>query len=129
MNYNEVIPPKLVALKQEHVEGAKVYADRYYALDYWPTNSVVAEVGVAFGEYSDFILKTVKPKKFDAFDDFKMGGVKFAWGVNVQELLQGKSHYDYYINKYEEKISSNLISVFSGDSSTEMKNKMTINMM
>ena len=39
-------------LSQEHVDGAMLYADRVQALDALPRGGVVAEIGVAAGDFS-----------------------------------------------------------------------------
>jgi hypothetical protein len=42
------VPPLL----QEHVDGAALYADRTTALEVLPRGGVVAEIGVALGDFS-----------------------------------------------------------------------------
>jgi len=55
---SKVMPPfvKLeemaTPLRQEHVDGAILYADRMQALDALPRGGVVAEIGVAAGDFS-----------------------------------------------------------------------------
>ncbi len=53
------VPP----LAQHYVEGARLFADRLELVKSLRPGAggTVAEVGVAFGQFSDFLLKTLQP--------------------------------------------------------------------
>src|SRR5664279_5101501 len=64
--------PHSSALTQRHLRDAKLYATRHDMvadLKIAP-GGVIAEIGVAYGDFSKYLLDTFKPKKFVAFDVF-----------------------------------------------------------
>ena len=61
---------------------------------------VVAEVGVAHGEFSEFLLSELNPSKFIAIDIFTMHEDPVAWGVPTAVLFDGMSHLDFYKHKF-----------------------------
>ena len=69
------IPPRIApALESRHLRDARLYANRTDMMRALPIvrGGVVAEVGVAHGDFSEVILDTVVPKSFYAFDIFRM---------------------------------------------------------
>lgn len=121
MNDTRVILPGLTTLKQEHVNNTKVYANRIEALNHWPKNSIVAEIGVGFGNHTDAILSIVNPERYDGFDLFVLDKGEPYYGPSLAEILQGKTHYQFYIDKYHDEISSGKIKIYYGNSSVEIQ--------
>jgi hypothetical protein len=71
MKYGLPIPPKLWAT---HLKDARLFANRdvmLLALANRPFHRV-AEVGVAFGDFSAHLLAALLPKEFHAFDLFDL---------------------------------------------------------
>lgn len=93
-------------LETKHLHDARLFANREDLIQSLDSvkGGVVAEVGVALGEFSEFLLDELQPKKFVAFDTFtiyKWGGT---WkGVAVNDWLKGDNHLDYYRKKFDNR--------------------------
>ena len=93
MNYPE--------LRQADVQDAKLYADRSVMVkDLIQPGGIVAEVGVAAGYFTRFLLEALKPKKFVGFDIFTMHQHPIIWGRPQEELFEGKTQLDFYRQKF-----------------------------
>lgn len=57
-----------VFLKQEHLKGAELLTSRLELLELLPKNGIVAEVGVAFGDFTREIIAIAKPKTIHLVD-------------------------------------------------------------
>jgi Methyltransferase domain len=55
-------------LSDEHVRNCQVLADRHVLLDHLPKGGVAAEIGVAFGAYTDAILDRNAPQELHLVD-------------------------------------------------------------
>ena len=55
-------------LEQKHVQNAKILVDRFELLKMMPKNAVVAEIGVASGDYSSKIIQLTNPSKLHLVD-------------------------------------------------------------
>jgi hypothetical protein len=110
------IPP----LCQEHVEGAVLYADRTRALEALPRGGVVAEIGVAAGDFSEAMLARLAPRRFDAFDLFRLHGADRCMGWSAAERFGGLSHRRYYERRFAAEIATGIVHVHEGESSREM---------
>lgn len=85
-------------LRSEDVAGARLFANRHdlvASLDL-PPNPIIAEVGVALGEFSKFLIGTFSPSVFHAFDIFKLQDDATLWGQPTSKVLHGKTHLDFY---------------------------------
>jgi Methyltransferase domain len=89
-------------LTERHLREAKLYSSRKHLLAdlKFLRGGVIAEVGVAYGDFSEFILKTLEPKIFVAFDLFQMHNMPVAWGVPTSVTLKGMTHVDFYKNRF-----------------------------
>jgi methyltransferase family protein len=60
------------ALESRHFEGARLFANREALIASLPLapGGTIAEVGVLRGEFSEFLLSTLRPRIFVAFDIF-----------------------------------------------------------
>ena len=110
------IPP----LCQEHVEGAVLYADRTRALEALPRGGVVAEIGVAAGDFSAAMLACLGPRRFDAFDLFRVHEADRFMGRSPLEWFGGLSHRTYYERRFATEIATGILHLHEGDSSREM---------
>lgn len=69
---------------------------------------VIAEVGVARGEFSEFLVRSLEPREFVAFDTFTMDEWPHAWGTPTTEYLGGMSHRECYLDRmrpFEDRLS------------------------
>jgi len=84
--------PKVV-LEHKNVENCQLLLNRNQMLDKIKKNSVVAEIGVDEGKFSQLIYKKVKPAKFhlidmwgtDRFHDGKFEAVKSYFEKNIEQ--------------------------------------------
>lgn len=74
------------------------------------------EVGVAFGDFSEVILKECRPSVFIGVYIFVLDRVPIMWGQRTSEILGGRSHYEYYADRFAREISANQVAVLKGDS-------------
>lgn len=115
--------PSIPELKSVHVKDARLYANRRDALESWPKNSIVAEIGVAFGDFSERILDVVKPELFDAYDIFQYHKSDVAWGRSSAETFKGKTHCEFYENRFADYISERKMRVYEGSGRELISNR------
>jgi Methyltransferase domain len=92
-------------LTPKHVPNARLYSDRmemFRALKPRP-GAVIGEVGVAHGRFSAFLIDEFKPSEFVAFDLFNLHTVPVVWGQSTAVLFEGKTHLEFYRNKFAGK--------------------------
>lgn len=89
-------------LTRAHLGDAMLFANREDLIEGLPIRQrgVIAEVGVALGDFSDFLLRTLKPSEFVAIDTFSMHEFPVHWGRSSEELFGGKSHLDFYRERF-----------------------------
>jgi hypothetical protein len=94
--------PQLTA---DHLKDAKLFADRkdLVASMIFLEGETIAEVGVAHGEFSEFLLETLRPIRFVAFDLFRMHESGIAWGIPTEVLFEGMSHFDFYKRRFADR--------------------------
>lgn len=104
------------AISSEHIASAKLYANRADMVlglkDRLPSRPSVCEVGVALGDFSEFLLNVLQPRQFIAMDLFGLDQLEVLWGRPTREIFQGKSHAQYYRDRF----SSPDVRVMEGDS-------------
>lgn len=90
------------AVRAEAVKGATLYADRFQMIRELgvPHGGHIAEIGVAQGNFSDFLIRELTPSHFYALDIFQMEKEPIHWGVPQEVLLEGKTHYDFYCDRF-----------------------------
>src|SRR5271169_6191736 len=86
------------ALSWRHVAGARLFANRedLAASLAIRRDPVIAEIGVARGEFSEFLVRHFAPAKFVAFDTFTMDEWGDCWGTPANDYLGGMTHLDCY---------------------------------
>jgi SAM-dependent methyltransferase len=89
------------ALEQRHLASPRLFADRLELIRAlaFPAPPLVAEVGVAHGDFSEFLIRTLAPARFVAFDFFNLHEHEFVWSYRTSELFEGKTHGDYYAGR------------------------------
>lgn len=99
-----ISPPTHVApaLAQEHLRDARLFATRDDMLAAMPVTpgGIIAEIGVAHGDFSEKILNVLRPRTLVAFDVFEMHTYKESWGVPTEVLLKGMTHPEYYRSRF-----------------------------
>jgi hypothetical protein len=105
--------PKLPA---ELLCNARVLPDRLAALPLWPKDAVIAEIGVALGGLSAEILSVCRPRKFLAIDRFDLHELPMLWGEPTKTLFGGRTHLDFYRDRFASEIADGVVEVIEGDS-------------
>lgn len=89
-------------LLPHHVENAKLYATRFVMLEeilHAMDRPSICEVGVAFGAFSEHMMKHGRPKTFTAIDEFGIHKLPMFWGKPTSEWLGNLTHADFYREK------------------------------
>lgn len=111
-----------VALPQSAVAGGRLFANREEMVRglYVPQRGRIAEIGVAFGDFSRTMIEAKNPAEFVGFDLFELHHVQQIWGRPSAEIFQGESHLEYYkkqMTAYSDRCS---ITAMVGDSSSKI---------
>jgi len=61
---------------------------------------IVAEIGVAYGGFSQIILDAVAPSEFHAFDTFELHEQENVFGSHPSTVLGDQSHWSYYRQRF-----------------------------
>jgi hypothetical protein len=113
-------------LEAKHLDNPRLFTDRMLLLSSmrFATGVVIAEVGVAEGDFSEYLLNEFRPKKFVGFDIFTMhewdsvgGGASRGSKTNV--VLENMTHLDYYTRRFADRGAQVVIEV--GMSSVNLK--------
>lgn len=67
-------------LPAELLENCKIYPNRQAVLPYLPKGGIIAEIGVAYGDFSEILIKELQPSKFFAIDAFLLVPGDEPWG-------------------------------------------------
>jgi hypothetical protein len=94
-------PTRPAALRPRDVQQCRVLPNRDAILDFLPKGGVVAEVGVALGDFSLRLLTTLQPREFHAIDAFGLDQLPSYWGVQTKDTFQGQSHEQFYRTKMQ----------------------------
>lgn len=89
-------------LQEANLHNARLYANRkdmVCDLGAAAKEGRIAEVGVALGDFSEFLLETLSPKRFVGFDLFDLHNLELLWGQETKNIFNGASHHDYYKNR------------------------------
>lgn len=101
------------------LSSAKLLPNRLELIKMLPKNTIVTEVGVAFGDFSNLILNTMQPTKFVAIDIFRLheevvyGGMQYS-GVLNKEKFKGLNHFDWYSKRFEKNLNNGQLEIKKG---------------
>jgi len=93
-----------VPLLTRHVQGCRVFPDRKSLIESFPKRGVVAEVGVASGEFSSVILEMSQPKRLFLID---------AWSM-VGHPNYGEGGYQQVRERFENELETEKIRILRG---------------
>lgn len=93
-----------VPLYSKHLEHCRVFPDRLTMIASFPKNTVVAEVGVALGDFSADILATANPRLFYLID---------AWAMD-EHSNYGEEGYKKVVSRFNEEIKTGKIEIRRG---------------
>ncbi|WP_341319323.1 class I SAM-dependent methyltransferase [Paraburkholderia sp. IMGN_8] len=93
------------ALDRKHILGAELFANRADMVARLGTvGGVIAELGVAAGDFSQFMMDKLQPKKFVAIDLFDMHKYPVIWGKPSTELFENKTQLEYFRMRFASKM-------------------------
>jgi methyltransferase family protein len=94
-----------VPLKSEHLDDARLYADRFDMIRKLkiPNGGAVAEIGVFRGDFSEFLIDTLSPKQFFAYDLFDMSPLRTMWDKPIESYFDGLGWKAFYGKRFEKK--------------------------
>lgn len=112
--------PNYPLIAPNHVISARLYANRaemVLALQQrLPRNPVVCEVGVALGDFSEFLLSALHPREFIGMDLFGLHELDMLWGRPTSEIFGGKTHAEFF----KQRFAAHPVRVFEGDSAAAL---------
>jgi Methyltransferase domain len=97
---------KYPELEPRDVENARLFARRHSLVEYLAPElrgGTVAEVGVMYGDFSEFIIRTIEPELFVAIDTFRMHLVPAIWEKPSVERFQGMTHREFYETRFSDR--------------------------
>ena len=100
-------PTDIPALRAIHVSNnAALFGDRYdliKSLAPLLRGGQIAELGVARGDFSAFLLETLEPQLFVGFDIFNMHEYPELWGIPSDVFFEGKTQLDFFRDRFRER--------------------------
>lgn len=115
----------LFELTTKHFQGAKLFANRKDMIRDLPVpkDGVVAEIGVAYGIFSEEMINVFRPRTFVAVDIFDLHNIPVLCGEKTAERFQGKNHRQYYEHRMQQfnlQSSGVEMRIHEGDSSLQL---------
>src|SRR5215469_9286465 len=100
-------------LEAKHLDNPRLFANRKDLISGMRSveGGVIAEVGVAHGLLSEYLLNELRPRKFVAFDTFTMHESDTYCNVPTNILFNNMRHLDYYRQKFADRGSQVVIEV------------------
>jgi hypothetical protein len=113
-----------LSLPKDKMPNCRVLPSRDDVLDLLPKGGIVAELGVAFGDFSEKIFSKLSPKEFYAIDVFWLKQGDILMGRNdFQE--SNMNQYDYIHNRFKKEIKEGRFFIkqgYSWDSLSQFDN-------
>jgi SAM-dependent methyltransferase len=107
-------------LPEHLLANAQLLPDREAILPLLPKHKVIAEIGVALGDFSARIIRDCAPEHFIAIDMFDLHTIPELWGRTTQELFGGDTHAAFYRKRFADLIAQGKVSVLEGDSAATL---------
>lgn len=103
---------------------ARLFASRYHLIKAFAgclKGGRIAEVGVAFGDFTKFLLQEIQPARFDAYDIFRLDDSQRMNGVSCADILKGRTHLEFFSERFAAQIAAGVLTAIAGDSSSCLK--------
>jgi 23S rRNA U2552 (ribose-2'-O)-methylase RlmE/FtsJ len=105
------------ALPGRLLANARILPKRADILPLLPKGGVFVEIGVALGDYSATIMQICQPDMFVGLDVFTVHETQKLWGKPTVEVLKGKTHEEFYRDRFKKLIEAGRMNVIAGDTS------------
>ena len=93
-------------LRQSDVENARLFAGRENLVEYLAPalrGGTIAEVGVMYGDFSEFLLRTIEPEVFVAIDRFDLHSVPVIWDRPSANRFNGMTHREFFERRFSSR--------------------------
>lgn len=107
-------------LPERLLANARLLPERAAILPLLPKHKMIAEVGVAFGDFSDLFIRICEPQRFIAIDLFDLHHVPKLWGRPTDEVFGGGTHGAFYRKRFSDVIAQGKLVILEGDSARMM---------
>jgi hypothetical protein len=112
---------KFHTLRPEDIVNGRLHANRLEMIKTMSSIGRYAEIGVAFGHLTQFVLETLKPSEVHLFDIFTVHQFDYFMGGNkTSDYFQGGTHKQYIEKKFANEIQAGRVILHEGDSSSNM---------
>ena len=101
-------------INAEALKSAILLPDRATALKYMPKDAVVAEIGVAYGDFSKEILDVLSPKKFYAIDHFSQSNPFGQYFGRDDFIRDNMAHRQWYEHRFKDEIKRQILETRQG---------------
>lgn len=108
--------PPVARLPEHLLANARLLPDRDAILPVVPKHKVIAEVGVALGDFSDAFIRICEPRHFIGIDLFDVHNMAELWGQPTKALFSGGTHGAFYRKRFAGLIDQGKVTVLEGDS-------------
>lgn len=104
-------------LVTDNVHEATLYANRYDMMRSLGRNGgIFIEIGVAFGDFSQFVLENCKFDELCLVDIFTLDEQEYLWGKPREEIFGSLSHEEHVRRRFAKEIQSGKVKVIHSDS-------------
>src|SRR5262245_12620052 len=92
-----------ISLRPEHLDDARLYADRFDMIRKLKlrTGGAVAEIGVFRGDFSEFLIDTLSPRQLFAYDLFDVATEKTMWDKPIQSYFDDLGRKEFYGRRFK----------------------------
>lgn len=97
LNFSDSVP----GIPKSAMENARLFSSRHEMIKELPTQNSVIEIGVAYGDFSEDIVRAIRPRKFIAVDHFGLEKYDLVWGEDPRKRLGKLTHEDFYRQRME----------------------------
>ena len=115
------LPREAPRLPEHLLANSRVIPDRYALLPMLPKGRVIAEVGVAVGNFSADIIRLCEPSRFIAIDLFDLHTKPELWGKPTAEWFEGKTHLNYYRDRFADLVASDRMLILQENSANALE--------
>ncbi len=110
------LPPEAPKLPARLIDGARLLPDRYDIPALLPKGRVYCEVGVATGNWTEYVMRMASPSLTVAIDQFKLHEETQLWGVSTATLFNGLTHEAAFRARYAAELAAGTMQVIAGES-------------
>jgi hypothetical protein len=93
------------SLEAKHFDNPRLFADREALISSLQSvkGGVIAEVGVARGDFSEYLLNELLPTKFVAIDIFTLHEQPLVGSGPSSEYFDNMTHFDFYKHRFGDR--------------------------